>query len=304
MAILPSAGIKTPTGDINIKAVLDNPTILNRQLARSLDGKFVSNQIFRTGTSNSDTVLYWPETDDPSEPARGGAAEIAPGAEYPISQNPERDPETARVHKYGTAFDIPDEAAQSPRGRDLLQDGMTRLRNAILSKTDTAALALFRNTSLPFPVPVAPSSGTWNTTDLTALTDIVTAAAHIRSYKTLGYLPDTVVLHPDVATLLTLNEKIGDRLPRENQTQNPLLASSFSGLAGIPNWIVTPFQERTEVIVLASGQAGAILDRNPLAVAPVRQELRDRTVVKGSRRPIIFLDRPLAALRITGVVDA
>lgn len=281
---------------ITVDAFLQNTPRVARTIEALTLNRFVADRILAEGPrATSGAVLYDQMAAGEFFTNRDVQA-IRPGMEFPILNSGEHMPLVAAVVKWGGSAVITYEAARRDR-RDLLNRELTRLKNTIIRKVDTVAIAALNAA----PIQTSAAAGDWSTVTNNPLADVFGAVSAIDEAD-MGYVATAVVLNPAQALDLRLNEKIAARAPRENtgDPNNLLGAADLAGLAGLPNWYVTNRQPAGVVHVLAEKVVGSISDELPLYTRTVDEQTKERYRVMSARVTVPFITDPLAAYKITG----
>lgn len=292
MSLTYPAGAPAVNGNqLTVNRLLKAPTVLEKRIVTN-DTKFLSDLIFRPGTTDSGAVIYNKAALSDKYPTRGDVHQIEPGAEYPMVDTDEGGAEVALSTKWGAGYVVTDEAKKRNQ-LNVVQKGNLKVRNALLRQDAARALAAFEAN-----VPTVNAVGTWDTPKAFK-TDILTNIATIKNLQ-LGYNPKTILINPDTATTLLLLDELQNWAPRENTSLNPLYNPSLNGLLGL-NWIENEFVAPSQAIILEAGVTGANIVESPYRVEVVREGTRGRDVVLADKWSVPIIDEPESALVINGV---
>lgn len=278
--------------NITVDAFLRQPTVVSRVVNNLALNRFIADVIFSRGNAEGGSVLYEQLTASDLFTSRDVQA-IAPGSEFPIVGDAAGEWKVAAVSKWGGAALITDEARRRDR-RDLVNRALTKLRNTIVRKVDTVAMAALDAA----PIGTQSASGDWTTTG-DVIGDLETARAAIDDAD-LGYVADTVIINPAQRIDVRKNSALREALPRENANLNPVTTRDLNGLLAFENWIVSNRVPAGTVYVLASKIVGSINDEVGLYTRVVPQEDRERTLVMAARPCVPIVTDPKAAVKITG----
>lgn len=283
--------------NLTVDWALKSPTFIQRAIDMRIQGRFISDYIFRAGTAGSGSVVYERTLGiDEKYPTRGDVEIIEPGDEFPLVDVGEVTRQTAIVEKYGAAALITYEQVRRNQ-RDKVQEAIIKIGNAVVRKTDARAMAAL-NADAAVLTMAAGAAWSAGTTDPFA--DLVKAKGMVDATE-LGYNADTVIINPSDAANLLLNKDIRDQLPRENVNVNPLLTGRFVNLAGIPNWIQTPLKAAGSIFLLQQNVAGVNADELAFYSRRIDEEANERWRVMGARVSVPIITDPKSVLKLTGI---
>lgn len=286
------AGSPTTSGTrLTVDRLLKSPTVLAKRIVTD-STPFLSELLFRQGTTDSGTVIYSESAIEDRYPSRGDVKEVAPGTAFPMVDIAESADKVALSTTFGAGYAVTDQA-RSRNNLDVITKGNQKLRNALLRQDAARCLTLFDS-----KVPNVNSVGDWATTNVWK-TDLLKGKAAIAGLQ-LGYSPDTVIISPNTETTLLLLADLQNWAPRENKALNPLYAPSISGLLGF-NWIVNEFADDDEAIMLQTKITGANMVEKPFGVEVVREGTKKRDVVIADKWSVPIIDEPGSALVIKGI---
>jgi len=281
-------------GRITVEQFLKTPTRVQRTIADLTRERYLAERIFGSGNAEGGAVIYDQLTGSDNLYTERDVQAIEPGSEFPITDVGELTPKVAAVSKWGGAGIVTYEAARRDN-RDVLNRKLTRIRNTIVRKVDTVAIAALN------AAPVNTSAGTdWsdvNTRD--AVGDVAKAVNKIDNLD-LGYVADSVLINPTQELELFLDKDLRDALPRENVTANPISSGRINGLMGL-TWYASNRVPVGTAYVLASTQAGSLHDELPLYSRVVDQPERERYLIQAARVTVPVVTDPLAVYKLTGL---
>jgi hypothetical protein len=292
MTLAYPAGAPTTTGTrLSVDRLLKAPTVLAKRIVTD-DTKFMSDLLFRPGTTDSGTVIYSESAIEDRYPSRGDFTEIAPGSAYPMVDIAETGDKVALSTKFGAGYEVTEEAKRR-NSLNVIAKGNLKLRNALLRQDAARCLAAF-----DAKVPTVNSIGAWSTTKVWR-TDLLQGLNTIQGLR-LGYKADTVMISPNTETTLLLLDDLQNWAPRENKALNPLYNPSLSGLLGL-NWLVNEFVDDDQAILLQTGVTGANIVESPYTVKVVPDPLLGKDYVIADKWGMPIIDEPGSALVINGI---
>lgn len=290
----PPAAPTVSGSKITVEQFLKNPTRVQRAIADLTKERFIAERIFGSGSADGGAVLYDQVNSADSLYTDRDVQAITPGSEFPLTDVGEATPKVAAVTKWGGAGVVTYEAARRD-ARDVLNRKLTRLRNTIVRKVDTVAVAALN------AAPTLTATGTdWgNTSSRDAIGDIAKATNAIDN-QDLGYVADSVLINPTQELELFLDKNIRDALPKENPSTNPIASGRINGLMGL-TWYSSNRVPLGTAYVLASTQAGSLHDELPLYSRVVDQPERERYLIQAARVTVPVITDPLAVYKLTGL---
>lgn len=290
-------GVPTVVGQqITIEQWLANPLRVQRTINDLTLERFVADRMFTPGgTATGGAVIYDQVLGQDLYTGRDVQA-IEPGSEFPIVDLGEENPLVARTIKWGGAALVTYEQRDRDK-RDVVARKITRLRNTIVRKVDTVAIATLRAA----PILTMPASDVWTDPTTDIFSDVATAKSTV-DRQDLGYEIDSGLLSYSTALNMLKNTTLRDSLPRENQgSPNPVLVGKLTGVAGITNWYATNRMADDEVILLSGREAGSISDEKPLYSRVVDQPDKERVLIMAARLTVPYVTDPKSAILIEGV---
>lgn len=293
------AGAPTVNGSlITVDAFLKSPPMVQKAITDLTKQRFIADEVFAAGpTAVGGAVMFDQITEGEWFSDRDVQA-IAAGAEFPVVSSGQSNPKVAAVTKWGGAAVVTYEQVRRDR-RDVLAKELTKLRNTIVRKIDTVAVAALEAAVDANLIPDQPASDDWTDEDTDIRADLETARSTIDE-QDLGYEADTVLLNPEQALGVRLNNGLQTALPRETMADNLIGKSGLSGLLRFPRWYVSNRVAPGDVWVTCSKQVGSISDELPLYSRVVNDELRERYVIMAARIAVPFITDPLCTVKITG----
>lgn len=279
--------------NITVSTFLANPPRVQRAIENMTQQRFIADVIFGTGPqATGGAVVYDQVLDSGVLFTERDVQEIEPGSEFPIVSSGERNPLVAVARKYGGEVMLTDEAVRRDN-RNLLNREMTKLRNTIVRKVDTVAIAALNAA----PIQTLASAGDWGTTAGAPITDIG-KAQNLVQVLDMGYEIDTAFIHPDQELDLVLDEKIRTALPRETSTV-PIATGKLGRLMGV-DFVVSNRVTSGTCWFVDRGMVGSISDEVPLYARPIPDARREVTFIHGARVPVPYVTDPKAVVKVTG----
>jgi hypothetical protein len=287
----------TIAGDvISIDQWLVDPLRVTQTLRDLTLERFLADQIFTPGGRASGGAVIYDQILGNELYSNRDVQAIEPGSEFPLVEGTDVSPLVARTTKWGGAFILTYEARDRDR-RDLLGQKLTQLRNTIVRKVDTVAVATLRAA----PILQATASGNWSDPDTNIFSDTTAARAAV-SRQDLGYEIDTALISPNTELGMVNNDRLQNLLPRENQgAPNPIMSGQLGRLAGITRWFVSNRVGDDEVFFLSGRNAGSISDERPLYSRQIDQPEYERWLVQAARLTVPYVSNPKSVVRVTGI---
>jgi hypothetical protein len=191
--------------------------------------------------------------------AADAPVQVAPGAEYQLTQTANGTVATAAVAKYGEDTIITDEAI-SRYNFGALNKSLLKINNSMRILIDSAVTAAISAAATY----TTGAGAVWNTGTPKILLDILKAQSAMRALN-LGYEADVLLVPDAVWPFLAADATISAAMAREDRT-NPIYTGRFPVLAGLEVIPVPtanlPGGLATTAFLLDRGQAGFILTEN------------------------------------------
>lgn len=292
MTLTYPAGAPSTLGTrLTVDRLLKSPTVLAKRIVNDTT-PFLSDLLFRQGTTESGAVIYSESEISDRYPILGDVQEVTPGSAFPMVDISEGGDKVALSTTFGAGFIVTDQA-RSRNQLDVVAKGVQKVRNALLRQDAARCLTLFESKA-----PTVSSVGAWSTTKIWK-TDLLKGSAQIEALQ-LGYKADTVIISPNTATNLLLLDDLQNWAPREDASRNPLYNPSLNGLLGF-NWIVNEFADDDQAILLQTKVTGVNVVEKPFGVEVNREGTLKRDVVIADKWSVPIIDEPGSALVITGI---
>lgn len=280
-------------GRITVEQFLKNPSRVQRVITDLTNERFLAERIFGSGDAQGGAVIYDQVTASELYTDRDVQA-IEAGSEFPIVSSGESAPKVAAVTKWGGAALLTYEAVRRD-SRDTLNRELTKLRNTIVRKVDTVAIAALD------AAPILTDVGTdWSdSVNGNPVLDLAAGRSAIDD-QDMGYTADTILINPAQMVDLVGRKDVRDSLPREGVAANPIASGQLGNFMGF-TWYVTNRVAAGTAYILASTMAGSLRDELPLYSRPIDQPERERWLVQAARVTVPVVTDPKAVLKLTGL---
>lgn len=292
----PPNGVSFEDQMYSVHWALKNPTFIEKAVSMQLQGKFISDYIFRSGNADAGAVVY-ERTLGVNEkyPIKGDVEIIEPGDLFPLVDVGETTKHTTQVDKFGAAAQITYEQVRRNK-KDKVQEAIIKLSNAILRKTDQRAMATLAADADKL---VSIAAKSWGAVDADPFADIVTAVG-LGEGQDLDYNLDTVLINPIDAAKLLKNRDLRDQLPRENAALNPLLSGRLEGLAGL-SWIQTNRKAAGSLFILQKNITGVHAEELSTYTRNIDEQKYERWRIQGARVSVPLITDPKSIIEVTGI---
>lgn len=278
--------------NITVSLFLNSPPMVRRAIENLTLQRFIADVIFSDGPRADGGAVVHDQVTAANLYMDRDVEEIAPGAEFPLLTSSEPTPLVALVAKYGGEVFLTYEQIRR-NNRGVLQREMTKLRNTIVRKVDTLALAKLDAA----PIQTMAASGDWTTAATDIVSDLATAAYMVSSLD-MGYIADTVLLNPTQELDLIKDKDIRDALPRERDAS--IIRTGNIGRIMSLDFIVSNRVTAGTAYVLQRKIVGGISDEIPAYGKVIDDERRERNYIHGARIPAMYVTDPKAVVKITG----
>lgn len=280
--------------DVNLKALVSNPTRIQRRLETINKNKYIVDYLFTQSNVNGGAIIYDRQEQDLY--LDRDAEAIDDGAEFPKLTSEETEPQMDVVRRYGGEVDL---TYASIRRNDTAayRRKVQQLANTVLRKANRVAVAAVeRDTHIP-----THALGTgWDQAAGDPLGDLADVISMIDDAER-GYTANTVLINPKDAVLLRKRKDIREALPREDRQLNPVLSRDLSGLMDL-EWIKTPFVPQGSAWVTDRDTLGSFADEEGgLRADTYEEKNRHVHVLQAWRTFVPVVTDPYAAVKITGL---
>jgi hypothetical protein len=280
-------------GRITVEQFLKTPSRVTRVVEDLTRERFLAERIFGRGDAQGGAVIFDQVTASELYTDRDVQA-IDAGSEFPIVSSGETAPKVAAVTKWGGAAVLTYEAVRRD-SRDTLNRELTKLRNTIVRKIDTVAIAALN------AAPIQTFVGTdWSDSVAgNSVLDLATGRSRIDD-QDMGYVADTILINPAQMVDLISNPKVAAALPRDNTAANPIASGQLGNYMGF-TWYVTNRVAAGTAFILSAQMAGSLRDELPLYSRSIDQPDRERWLVQAARVTVPIVTDPKAVVKITGL---
>jgi hypothetical protein len=304
-------GPPTLSGDLlTVSRFLQSPTAIRRRLRDYRDLRFVSDQLLtQRFVSAGGAVVY--ELSEPFVNDRPVEA-VAPGAEYPMANQPTGTAGIAAVSKWGQKVRMTDEQIKrSVYQGQAVDRALQKTVNTVIQQVDGVTMSAIASTvtaSVASATTTSSSGAGWADAAAKILFDILKARAAIKALNQ-GYKPDTLLINDMHEAYMMSDEVIVNALRRET-TDNPIYTGTITTIAGLVI-VVAPSSVAMNPYVLDSTQLGGMADETESApgyaisdlaveIKSLRLDDRDAWDLQGRRITVPVIQEPGSACEITG----
>lgn len=299
----PAAPVSLSGDSKTISRFLQDPTYIRRRLRDFHDLRFISDQILtQRFRSQGGAVLY-----DQSEPfvTSRTVESVAPGSGYPKAETPTGTAAVAAVQKWGQDTDLTDEEIdRNVFAGQAIDRKLRKVVNSVIQQVDAVTLAAIA-ASVSQTQAVAAA---WNAASPKMMLDLLLAKKTITALNQ-GFKPDTLLLDDTKYAYLMADPTVQTALRRES-TSNPIYTGSIDTIAGL-KIVVSPSLPTSDPWVLDSSQLGGMADEQSSApgyrvdemaiqTKALREDDKDKWVLRGRRLTVPIVQETGAAVRITG----
>lgn len=303
---------------LTVKALLQQPTLLSRELVNLVYKRLIADQLFVRGSAEQvagGSMRYQQlesifVDDDPDE--------IAEGADFPFTDWTEVI-KTEPVRQYGFGVRITNFAIRRNQ-RDMVARGQRKLANRIVKFIDTKAMAVLEDAGAVNGVNTQASAALWTNIGTDIIAEIGKAQETIETQDNGydGFTGATLVLHTNMRDALLNNTGLRAALPRET-TDGQIRSGMIAPFLGLKAILFTPQITATKALLLDTTMAGTIADERPdpsekwisydpgPGFAPIYVKIEDdgrpavHKRIYAGRWPAIALPEPKAVVRIDTV---
>ena len=282
---------------LTVDTALQSPTRISRTIAELAAQRFFVDRLFAIGGDVQGGAVQYETPPTVATDLYSGrdVQRIEPGAQYPAVTG-ERGPDAvAAVEKWGGEFPVPDEA-RDRNDTGLLARNTRQLSNTLQRKIQQrgvsvldALLVSYSRTLNPSVSFSAAAALTFSTkTDAAGPLAAFAEAIEVFETDERGYLPSGLLLNP--AQTSDLMKVLG-------------AANWKSALAefGINEVFSTPRVAAGTAYLYAAQAVGQLRYEQGVTTQVVREDRRDRSVVKSGARFVVFGNEPYAALKLTSI---
>lgn len=283
---------------ITVDAFLQNPARVQKVLQDLTGQRFIADRIFTPGPMATGGAVIFDQVMANELYTQRDVQAIAPGSEFPILNQLEAAPLVARTVKWGGAARFTYEQIDRDR-RDVVNRGLTQIRNTIIRKVDSVAVGVLRAA----PINQQIAAATWDNNVAAIVKDIQTAKTAVDKLD-MGYEITDALISPETALNMITNDKLLSLLPREGMSRsgapNPIESGELRGVMGL-TWYASNRVADGEAFFISGRTAGSISDEKPLYSRVVNEEDRESRLVMAARLVVPYVTDPLSVVRLTGI---
>lgn len=258
MANLYPPPVNTVSGDnITASRFANSTPLLARALRTLADLRYIGNLLLPNRVSTTSGAINW-ESPGEGLTAADAPEQVAPGAEYRLTQTTNGTVNTSAVAKYGEDTIIEDEAI-SRFNFTAINKSVTKMNNSAKILIDSAVVAAIATAATY----TAAATSKWDGsgTAPVILRDILKARAKMRGLN-LGYDANALLVDEDLWAYLASDAVISAAMAREDKS-NPIYTGRFDVVAGLEVIPVPaanmPGGVATAAYLIDRGNAGFIL---------------------------------------------
>lgn len=257
----PDAPTVSNDNDITASRLINSTPLLARAMRDLASYRYIGGLLIPERVSTTSGSINYEKTGE-GITADDTPAQVAPGAEYQITQTGVGSIETAAVGKYGQDTIITDEAV-SRFNFAAVNKALNKMINSAKILIDSSVVSAV-NSSIDSNTQAAAAKWDGSGTTPKILLDVMQASAAVRE-QGLGYNPDLLLVADDVMPYLASDATIAGAMAREDRS-NPVYTGRFPVLAGLEVLSVPsanlPGGAATSAFVLDRGQVGFVLTEN------------------------------------------
>lgn len=287
---------------LTVDQYLQNPLQVQRLLQDLTLQRFIADRILtQGGTATGGAVLYDQILFNDLYLTADVQA-ITPGSEFPVLQDVGPAQIAAKTTKWGGAVVITYEERDRDK-RDVMNRQMTKLRNTIVKKVDTVALAVVRAS----PTLTQAASAAWSIAGTAIPKDVATAQALVDK-QDMGYVLTDAYVSPTTMNNLVSNTAVSQQISYNQQGPQMVTPPSIQtpadprlrGWLGL-NWYVTNRVGDAECMLFSGQMAGSISDEKPLYTRVIDQPEKERVLIQAARLTVPYITDPKSVVRLTGI---
>jgi hypothetical protein len=300
---------------ITVSQLIGNPLFVPTRLQQLMANQFISEALFRDAGANPAGVVAY--TEGSPHFLQDDVADVAEFGEIPVSLGYLGLPRVAFAVKKALGVRVSKEMIDENQIGQV-NNQLIQLRNTFVRANDRAVKTVLQSSVVPTTaVPKA-----WTDTTSNPRVDIALAMAAIESAQATvfpagigstdeyyGFVPDTIVLHPSLFSVLIANPAF-----MQIYLSNPLSPQSPAYTGALPGTILglNVLQSRSfpmnSVLILERGTVGFYSDTRPLQFTAMYPEGNgpnggptESYRSDASYKRAIAVDQPKAAMWLTGV---
>lgn len=288
---------------VTVSWLMNQPKVIDRILRTLVQQRLIGDKLLkgRVDLTGSGSAVFG--VSEGIFPKRS-AERIAPGGEYPVTDDDPGVPALAVTDKWGLATEVPQELIARNR-MDVVARKLIKLANQIVFGFDALVLSAIASAVTQTQAAAA----AWNTANADPFLDAMLAGAVVDSLNQ-GYDIDTIVLSPTYFARAVAAAKIIERMPREGDA-SLIITGRMIQIAGLTFLKTTNLPAGVNVMVADSTQLGSIATErlggagwtgSPDTVETKTEPLqgRDGSLVQVRKVSVPMVQEPGAAAKVTG----
>lgn len=296
---------------IQVHHLMKSPTLLARRLGDITRQGFIADRILTGRYQVEGGAIAYPNGVEGLYP-NDDAEVVMPGSQYPLTQMDSGQLAIARTAKQGLGTHVYDEEISRLKIA-AVQEGMVKLRNAIIKRVDGTALAVIASKVTATIAATAAWTGGTTEANVRGLVKTIAAAKAGRHDLAVGIDPDVIVLKEGQFASAMAELLIGGYLPRET-AGGPLNTGAWPQALGL-TWMTSQYTPFADPLLIDTSLLGGMADEDiqspdyssapqPGANIQVHTERltsgRDGWLVQARRVCVPVVVEPRAGVRITG----
>lgn len=313
---MPTTGIVSVSDGsrLTVSDLVGNPLWIPTKLKQIIANQFISEALFRDGGPNPNGVVAYREGDPLF--LEDDVADVAEFGAIPVSASGRGTPRVAFATKKALGIRVSKEMIDENNMGEVNRQ-MSALRNTFIRANDRAARQLVTSNAIP----TLAVANAWDTANGNPRNDLLKGQAQMQTAAPLiadggsddesyGFDPDTIVMHPGIASTMLQNAKFQAVYGGDAATQNPLftgqLPGNFYGMAVLKSYAFP----LNKVLLLERGTFGFYSDTRPLQFTGLYPEGNgpnggptESWRSDASHKRALGVDQPKAALWLTGVMS-
>lgn len=288
-------GAPTASGSlVTVDTYLRQPTRVQRLVeALTPASRFIADRFFGPGPAIPSGAVVFDQVTSSDLYTSRDVEVIAEGSAIPVLDDTAPNPKVAAATAYGGAFKVTDQN-RNRNQIDVFNRGTRKLSNTIVRKVDAVAIAALE------AAPIGSFAGTdWTAaTGAQMIANLIDAAEVVNALE-MGYMVDSVALHPTQFNELLKNKDFRDAM--QANTENSMLTDGiigeFMGMAFGKSYRIT-----AGTGYLGSSQmAGALSEETPLTAEVIPWRLHRATYITGYREVAVYVTDPSSVVKLTGI---
>lgn len=284
----------TQSGEfLTVSTFLENIPYVQRTVEDLAAQRFLADMIYGTGPGAPSGAIQFDQVTASDLYLSRDVKPIRPGAEFPVLDDQIPTPLVAATTNWGGRVWVTDTDIRRNRV-DVLRRALTKLRNTIVRKVDTVAIA----TLDAAPILTYAFSGVWSNSG----TDIfagLTAAKLLVDQLDMGYELDTLIINP--AQNANMLSRSDIRTAFGPQAQEDIVRGASVGrILNLDVYFSNRIPAGTGRL-LQRGIVGGISDERALYATSYPEKPSEKTWIQGGREFVPYVTDPKACVKLTGL---